>query len=125
MKYVYSTCSTDFAYGTYTKAPKGGLPTLGRRVLIKGGSNVATKNLVTPFGVMTKVSDEDAAYLMTDKHFLRHMAGGFVQISDKNHDPEAMAADMTSRDGSAPLTPGDFETPPVESAADAKAGKKK
>ena len=124
MKYVYSTCSTDFAYGAYKAAPKGGLPTLGRRVLINGGSNVANKNVITPNGVMTKVSDEDATYLMTDKNFLRHMAAGFVQLSDKNHDPEAVAADMTSRDGSAPLTPGDFEKPPVET--DAKAtGKKK
>jgi hypothetical protein len=122
MKYVYSTSSTNFAYGGYSKAPKGSLPTIERRIVIRGGSNVMNANFMTPIGVMTKVSDEEAEYLMADKHFLRHMEAGFVKISDKNHDPEAVAADMESRDKSAPLTPADFEKPPVE--APAKAAKK-
>jgi hypothetical protein len=37
------------------------------------------------------------------------MAAGFMRVEKRKHDPEKIAADMAQKDGSAPLTPKDFE----------------
>jgi hypothetical protein len=39
--------------------------------------------------------------------FKRHMAKGFVTYHKDQMDPEKLAADMDTRDGCAPLVPGD------------------
>lgn len=108
MPYVYSTSSNDT---TFTKFESGGndMPKLVKRVLIKGGTNVATKRLVTPYGVRTEVSEEDMAFLNTRKNFLRMVKAGFLKVEERKLDPEVPAADMETRDDSAPRVPQDFE----------------
>lgn len=113
MPYVYSTNSTSVGYTEYRPGQgAGGLPTPIRTVVVKGGANVANKNLVTPYGVATRVSDDDAAFLSTNADFIRHRKAGFVRIDDRKMDPEVPAADMEARDGSAPLVDADFDKPP-------------
>jgi hypothetical protein len=109
MPYVCSTGTNDTCYCEYT--PGGGdLPVLKRQVLIKGGANRGGKHLVTPQGIVTSVSDEDLAFLKTNKAFLRHMERGFVTIIEQKKEPDAdkVAKDMTPKDGSAPKTADDY-----------------
>lgn len=108
MPFVYSTASNDTVF---TKFSAGGndLPRIVKCVLIKGGSNVATKRLVTPLGVRTEVSEEDLDFLNSKPNFLRMIKYGFIKIDERKLDAEVPAADMTTRDDSAPRVPQDFE----------------
>ena len=109
MPFVYSTASTNVEYAQFGPPIEGRPAPKLRAVVIKGGTNVASKHLVTPIGVMTEVSAEDAVFLSQDANFKRHAAAGFVTLHDRRVDPEVVAANMKLRDGSAPLVPGDFE----------------
>lgn len=107
MPYVFSTLSTD---QDYTLWAKGGsdLPVSMGHVLIKGGANVARKDLVTPYGVVTEVTEEQLKLLMSDDVFNRHKQRGFIRVEEVSADPEKVAADMEGRDKSAPIVPNDF-----------------
>lgn len=107
--YVFSTLTCDNDYASWVKGG-GDLQTIERIVRIKGGAGVANDRIVTPRGVMTEIEEEDIAVLEQNEVFKLHQKNGFVQIERKSADPEKVAADMASRDGSAPLTPGDYQT---------------
>lgn len=107
MNYVYSTATCDTAYGIWVKGGND-LPIRTRAIVIKGGAGVASKNLITPRGVVTEVSDEDLAQLEKDEAFQRHVERGFIRIERAKSDPEKVAADMTGRDDASPLVPQDF-----------------
>lgn len=109
MPYVYSTASTHVKYTQYGEAPQGARRPVVREVVVKGGANVANKHLITPLGVRTDVSNEDAAFLAMDANFIRHQKAGFVRLTDHKVDPEVVAADLTSRDGSSPLVEADYD----------------
>lgn len=113
--YVYSTLSAPQEYVTYNSGAAD-LPQAVQSVFIAGGANVAGKHLVTPLGVVTKVTDEELKALETNEVFKLHKENGFVTVSDAKVDPEVVAADMTSRDEAAPLVDGDFDP----NSADAK-----
>lgn len=104
--YVYSTLSCNNIYRSY-KATSD-LPVAGDEVLIKGGANIATKNLVTPRGVVTEIDENQLQLLQNDEVFKLHQKNGFIKIEEKLVDAEVVAADMDSRDQSAPLTPEDY-----------------
>lgn len=106
MPSIFSTLTADQSYTVYTK---GGvdLPVVGRSVLIKGGSNVADKMGQTKIGVLTTVTAEDLADLERCPAFVRHKARGFIVVASGKGDPEKVAADMATKDGSAPMTPED------------------
>jgi len=70
---------------------------------------VATKHLFTPKGVVTQVSDDDLEFLLQNKSFQRHMKAGFLTYDKKKIEPERKSANMAQKDGSAPMTPKDFE----------------
>ncbi|UUM20936.1 hypothetical protein [Mycoavidus sp. SF9855] len=107
MQYVYSTMTCDTNYRVWM--PSGNdLPTASHSIVIKGGAGMASKELVTSYGSVTKVSDEDLALLEADEAFQRHIERGFIRVERAKIDPEKIAADMTSRDGSSPLVPQDF-----------------
>lgn len=108
MAYIYSTLTNSISICDYT-SPKGGTPRRTRTVTIAGGANVATKNLITPQGVVTEVSDEDLAFLKQNKMFNRMVDRGFIKVESKKVDVEKVVADMTGRDESAPLVPEDFQ----------------
>lgn len=111
--YVFSTLAADVAYTNY--APGGAdLPIDLPPVLIRGGAGVANDRLVTPRGVATDVTEEQAEYLRANPVFQMHEKNGFVTISASFADPDIVAADMTGRDRSAPVVPQDLtadETP--------------
>ena len=114
--YVYSTATNSGTYVEYEKnmasdiaIPKKWPDGKPMRVTIKGGHGVANKHMFTPRGVVTKVDDREMEWLLTNPAFKRHMDKGFITYDKKNIAPEKKARDMEQKDGSAPLTPGDYE----------------
>jgi len=106
-KYIYSTLTLSSEYVDWQK--RDGLqPRRGKVVRIQGGANVPDKSLVTPLGVVTKVTDEDYEFLKGNRVFKLQVANGNISVQDREHKVEKVARDMTSKDGSAPLTPDDF-----------------
>lgn len=126
--YIFSTLAGDNVYANHR--PGGAdLPVQdGDGVLIKGGAGVIDKRLITPQGVMTVVTADELDYLQGNEVFKVHKANGFIVVSEKPADPEAVAsADMTERDPGAQLVPGDFapgEEPVVASAPEPPTPKK-
>lgn len=113
--FIYSTLSADQEYTHYVQGG-GDLPVAAGSVFVKGGANVADKRLLTPQGVVTRVTDEQLAFLETNEVFQLHKKNGFIRVSSKREDPEVVAADMTTRSPDAPLVDNDF----VEGAEGAK-----
>jgi len=112
MHYVYSTLATDMKYVEWQEAPKGAkdyIPTEKASVVIKGGAGVVTKNLITPMGVATAVSDEEMAILQQSSVFKAHERNGYIRIESKRMDPEKAASDMEGRDESAQAVEADFK----------------
>lgn len=110
MPYICSTATNDAYYCDY--APGGAdLPVLKHRVLIKGGANRGGKNLQTPQGVVTEVSQDDLDFLNKNTAFQRHVKKGFLTVVEQKKEPEAnkVAKDMTKQDASAPLRDVDYE----------------
>ena len=108
MQYIYCTATCGMIYTEYHTNNSGPARIL-RKVEIKGGHGVATiKNLHTPRGVMTAVSDDDLAWLMKNDAFVRHIDAGWISVDKKEVDGEKKAKDMNDKDGSSPLTPSDF-----------------
>ncbi|CAH0447399.1 hypothetical protein LMG10661_03465 [Ralstonia syzygii subsp. syzygii] len=108
MNYVYSTATCDTAYGVWTKGG-GDLPIRARSIVIRGGTGVANKHLITPRGVVTQVTDEELGILEQDDAFKRHVERGFIRVERMKADPEKVAADMNGRDAASPLVPADFD----------------
>jgi hypothetical protein len=118
MFYVYSTATCPICYVKYkplTESEKSlrgaasGHSEILKKVTIKGGHGVNTKILVTPKGVVTQVSDEDMEFLLKNESFQRHLKSGYMDYDKKKIDPEKKAKNMAEKDGSAPLTPKQFE----------------
>jgi len=112
MKYVYSTLTADQAYTIYEKGG-GDIPSKKGVVIVKGGTGVADKRLITPTGAIpTQITDEQHVLLMQNVVFKQHEKNGFVTVrtSRKAEDGEkVVTSGMESRDASAPLTETDFE----------------
>lgn len=106
--YIFSTLTSD---QVYTRTAQGGadLPVTTASVFIAGGTNVPDKYLITKYGVMTAVTDEEMQVLLENEVFKLHQKNGFITIRDKPADAEKVAADMETRDQSAPLVDADFE----------------
>lgn len=100
--YVYSTLTADQMYANYGSSANG-VPVLTSKIAIQGGANLMGKNLITPHGVVTPVSAEDLAELRKNEVFKLHLANGFLKISEAKADADDVAADMETRDQSAPL----------------------
>lgn len=116
MFYVYSTATCPISYVVYESNTSSDLGVIKKRpdgtkisITIKGGHGVANKHFVTPRGVVTQVSDEDMEILLQDKSFTKHMNAGFMSYEKKEVSPDKKAASMAEKDGSAPLTPSDFD----------------
>jgi len=107
MPTVFSTLATDVSYNVWVKGGAD-LPQRARSIVIKGGTGVANKHILTPLGVATQVSDEDALILGDNPVFKKHAENGFVMIQKKAAEPEKVAANMNTKDPSAPKTPSDY-----------------
>jgi hypothetical protein len=112
-KHVYSTLSADTRYASYDKQP--GVNTITHSVLVRGGAGIALRNSglqqdgVTPNGIRTEVSDEDAEFLMTHGMFQEHVKRGHIRIENVARDPEKMAQKMEPDTGSKPKTQADVQ----------------
>lgn len=105
--YIYSTMTTGVRYVEYSHG-NNDMPVVESFVDIAGGANVPDKHLVTPSGVVTKVTSEQLALLERNELFKRHRENGFIIVDTVKVDPEVKASDMEQRDDSSPLTPEDF-----------------
>ncbi len=97
MPYIVSTMTADVKY-TRWKSNPGGINVAQDSVLIKGGHGVAQKGadggLRTPEGVLTKVSDDDLKFLMSDEVFQTHLKHGAVKVLKVKAEPAKVAKDM-------------------------------
>jgi hypothetical protein len=127
--YIFSTLA---AAVNYLNHEKGGadLPVpVGTGVLIKGGTGVADRNLVTPRGVMTEITAEELVYLEQNPVFQLHKRNGFITVEESNKDPERVVSEgMVPGDESRQLTTEDFTSgddgePKPSTADDGKSGK--
>ena len=104
MPYVYSTATAPIRYTEFKKVTKD-INRPVRDVTIAGGSNVIGKNLVTPLGVATQVSEDDLEFLLANPNFRRHLDKGFMKIEKSKKDPEVVVAKgMELKDNSAQKT---------------------
>jgi len=108
--HVYSTLSTPQKF-TVWEPPRmdGMLPTLICEVLIKGGAGIASKNLITPQGVHTAITQEEFDAISTLASFQKFVDDGYIRVEGKKYDIDRMVGDMNPRDPGGPLTPADFE----------------
>ena len=91
--HVFSKLSTDVTYHDY-EAGGADLPVITKSVTINGGAGVATKHLVTPLGVHTEITEDQAELLNRNGIFQLHKKNGFVVIEKKKADVEKVAANM-------------------------------
>jgi hypothetical protein len=113
MAYVYSTLTNDQIYTLWRPAKEEGKPNVAiKKVQIKGGHGRMGKNLVTPLGVVTEVTDEELDALQKCTAFADHVKAGFIRVEKKKSEPEKVASTMEGKDASAQKTPSDFKDPP-------------
>lgn len=107
MPYVYSTMTSDVRYNKYDNNPN--LPAAVKTIVIKGGTGVASKNLITPQGVVTHVTDEDLEILKQDEVFITHQQNKFITVREKEANVTSVVeSELELRDASSPLVPEDF-----------------
>lgn len=109
-KHVVSTLSADTRYVDWDRS--GGINRLTRGVLVKGGAGVASRGKgdpVTPEGVITHISDDDARFLAEHKMFREHQEKGFVKIVNVAKDPDTVAQSMEKDAGSRPRNQKDVK----------------
>ncbi len=110
MTYIYSTLTSDNHYNVFdTSNSNGQSPIVRKSILVKGGTGVSNKHFVTPLGVVTNVTKEDLEILKKDEVFKTHVKNGFITFREDKVDTEVAAAEMETRDESAPLVPEDFK----------------
>lgn len=125
MPYIYSTLSCPQRYTKYTDAVAGGVPREERAVLVQGGANVANKNLITPRGVVTEVTDEELVLLRQNPLFVTHETNGYVAVEERKADVEKVVTNMEARSPDAPLTPEDYTVTGTHEATGTKLSAKK
>lgn len=106
MPYVYSTATAGNDYTEYRHITKD-LNDPVKKVSIRGGSNLADKQVITPYGVATEVSEDDLEFLKNHPVFKMHMEAGYIRFDESKKDPERVITEtaMEIRDNSAPETP--------------------
>lgn len=122
--YVFSTLTASQEY-TRTASGANDLPVTEGSVFIAGGSNIPDKYMRTSIGVATPVNDEELQILEENEVFRMHKENGFITVRPYQDDAEKVAADMITRDQSAPLVDADFEdaTPVTNTPANGKSRK--
>lgn len=111
--FVFSTATSALEFVQYStpKDPRV-LPEVLRTVRVKGGANLADKHLLTPNGVMTQVTDDEADFLVQNAAFLDAMKRGFIRIERHAANMDSVVNDMVPKDRSAPKTPEDYAKAP-------------
>ena len=107
--YIYSTLTCSQNYCDYYPSPDQHiLPQVKSKIHIAGGHGVAGKHLITPRGVVTKITDEQYEILSGNPEFQLHMKNGFITAEKHKIEPEKAIRAMENKDKSAPLTPNDY-----------------
>lgn len=107
MPYVYSTLSSNVNYAFYERG--GDVPVKTRQVIVRGGTGVINNNFVTPEGVATMITDEEAELLRTNSVFKMHEKNGFVKIDSEKKKIAKAVSDLESKDKGAQKTAADFK----------------
>ena len=108
-KYIYSTLTCAQAFTLWAESENKNLPPRRlRQVIIEGGANVATKNLITPRGTVTKVSDKDYEEILKDHRLFKLFVddGRFIVQDKEATDPDKVYDKLKDKDNHAPLTKG-------------------
>lgn len=84
-----------------------------RKIPVAGKANVANKNLVTPRGAVTKVTDEEYEILKNDHTFNDHVKRGYITVEKKEFSVDKIIKNMKPKDESAPLTPESYDKSPL------------
>jgi len=107
MPYVLSKLANTQIYTLYVKGVNNvNIPE--QRVEIKGGADVTDKNLVTPEGVVTKITPEELDILKANKDFQRHLEGGYVKYFGTAPNIEKHV-DKMEKDPSRQIKKSDYE----------------
>ena len=106
-KHVISTLTADNQYNAWVN--QGGINERTRSVLVRGGAGVANSQFITPEGVRTPVSNEDAEFLLSHGLFQEHQKRGFVKLINMDRDPDSVAQSMSKDEGARPRNEKDVE----------------
>jgi len=108
--FIVSRASQDNEYVVW-ETTTNGQKAVKKTILIKGGANVLDKHtMTTPNGVVTEISDEDYEILKEHTAFKRHLSRGFMEVMKEEKKARKLSKEKTDKkDGSAQLTPKDFE----------------
>lgn len=108
---VYSTLSSPVSYNIFLpKRTDKDRNTITQKIVIKGGANIADKNIYTPKGVVTHVEDDVFAILKEHPIFLRHEKAGFLKYDSGAHNQiEKAIKNLNKKDKSSPKTPDDYK----------------
>ena len=113
--HVFSTLANPQKFTRYSMpdptdaTQMGRLPVVEREVLIRGGAGIATKNLITPQGAHTAITEDEYEAVRELSHWKDFIAKGFIRVERKAYDVDKMVGDMNPRDPSGPLTPADYQ----------------
>lgn len=108
MPHVYSTISTDMIYANYVENANTDIPVIRAQVCIKGGANVANKNIITVSGVRTTITDAELKELYMNEVFHQHLKNGFLKIEKMKTEIKKVVKNMTAEDVSSPITPENY-----------------
>lgn len=115
MKMILSTLTSAQSVVITEKSANGALHIV-KRIHINGGANVADrKTLITPQGVVTELTDEDYALLITTDFYKRQERAGFLRpVESKDAAEDTKKAGMKKRDKSSQKTEADYKDSDVK-----------
>lgn len=112
--HVYSTLANPQKFVAYDYPDRndptqaGRLPVEKVSVLIRGGAGIASKNLITEWGVRTVITQAEYDAICELYHFKEFVKNGYLRVENKAFDIDRIVSDMNPGDPGAPLTPADF-----------------
>lgn len=109
--FIYSTMTCSTIFNIYKpKTDVNEMPQVIHSIEIYGGHGMKMpKAFDTPRGVVTRISEADYELLKKEVGFKQQVEAGFLSVDTVKVDPAKKVKDMAQKDGSAPLTPKDFE----------------
>lgn len=107
MKYVASKLSFDQSF-EFHKGGRAPYVTV-KKIVVKGKSNVRDpKTFVMPDGVITEVTDEDAALIAADPLYKQYEQNGMMKLVSSKAGARSAKEDLGDKDGAAQLTAEDY-----------------
>ncbi|WP_310625796.1 hypothetical protein [Limnohabitans sp.] len=112
MPFIYSRLAADQAYTIYVAGTTEQVPVIEQTISIKGGADVASRNIITMQGVATEVTDAQLEALQKNHVFGIHLENEHLVIDKKKRDADEVGADL-KKDPSAPKTDADLASEDV------------